>query len=348
MLFSKYFWIIIINKTKDDCCWKTSALERVKIMNTSVRIKMGARKFRRQLQLQVFALTGVGYLILFSVIPMFGIILAFKSYKITMGISGIFTSEWIGLKYFREFFTDYRFWELLRNTIVLSTLKLVLAFPVPIILAILIAECRNQPYKRIVQTVSYLPNFISWVLVYGISSALFAQKSGVLNQLLVKSGIISEGIPFLTDPGMFWGTAVVLSIWKSSGWWAIIFLAAISGIDSTLYEAASIDGAGRLKRIWHITLPGIKGAVVTVLILSIGSFLGGGMVGSNFEQSFLMGNTVNNATSEIIQTYAFKMGMSQGRFAYATAVDLIQSLVSITLVVISNHVAKKVSGEGLF
>lgn len=305
-------------------------------------------KFRRQIELQIFALSGVVYLLIFSVVPMFGIILAFKSYKITMGVAGIFSSEWVGLKYFKEFITDYRFGELLRNTIAISSLKMIFAFPVPIILAILISECRGRKFKRFVQTVSYLPNFISWVLVYGISSALFAQNSGVINELLVKMGIVEKGIPFLTDPDYFWGTAVVLSIWKSSGWWAIIFLAAISGIDSTLYEAASIDGAGRLKRIWHITLPGIKGSIVTVLILSIGSFLGGGMVGSNFEQSFLMGNTVNNATSEIIQTYAFKMGMAQGRFSYATAVDLIQSMVSITLVVISNFVAKKVSGEGLF
>lgn len=311
-------------------------------------MKKGVRKFGRQIEIQFFALAGVLYLLLFSVIPMFGIILAFKSYKITSGIQGIFSSEWIGLKYFREFFTDYRFAELLRNTIAISTLKMIFAFPVPIILAILISECHNKPFKRLIQTASYLPNFVSWVLVYGISSALLSQNSGVINQLLVKLGIVSQGIPFLTDPDYFWGTTVVLSIWKSSGWWAIIFLAAISGIDSTLYEAAGIDGAGRLKRIWHITLPGIKGSIVTVLILSIGSFLGGGMVGSNFEQSFLMGNTVNNATSEIIQTYAFKMGMAQGRFSYATAVDLIQSVLSIFLVIISNQAAKKVSGEGLF
>ncbi len=311
-------------------------------------LKKGLRNFRRQWELQAIVLSGVVYLIIFSVIPMFGIVIGFKAYKITSGIEGIFTSEWVGLKYFREFLSDYRFEELLRNTIALSGLKMIFAFPIPIILAILISECKNKIFKRTVQTVSYLPNFISWVLVYGISNALLAQNSGMLNQLLVRMGIVEKGIPFLTDPDLFWGMAVALSIWKSSGWWAIIFLAAISGIDSTLYEAASIDGAGRLKRIWHITLPGIKGAVVTVLILSIGSFLGGGMVGSNFEQSFLMGNTVNNATSEIIQTYAFKMGMAQGRFSYATAVDLIQSLVSIVLIVVSNQVAKKVSGEGLF
>lgn len=317
-------------------------------MKKAVRMKKGIKKFGRQFEIQIFALAGVMYLLLFSVIPMFGIVLAFKSYKITSGIQGIFRSDWVGLKYFKEFFTDYRFGELLRNTIAISTLKMVFAFPIPIFLAILISECHNKPFKRLIQTASYLPNFVSWVLVYGISSALLSQNSGVINQLLVKLGVVSQGIPFLTDPGYFWGTTVVLSIWKSSGWWAIIFLAAISGIDSTLYEAASIDGAGRLKRIWHITLPGIKGSIVTVLILSIGSFLGGGMVGSNFEQSFLMGNTVNNATSEIIQTYAFKMGMAQGRFSYATAVDLVQSVISIVLVIISNQVAKKVSGEGLF
>ena len=317
-------------------------------MKKAVRMKKGIKKFGRQIEIQIFALAGVMYLLLFSVIPMFGIVLALKSYKITSGNQGIFSSDWVGLKYFKEFFTDYRFGELLRNTIAISTLKMVFAFPIPIFLAILISECHNKPFKRLIQTASYLPNFVSWVLVYGISSALLSQNSGVINQLLVKLGVVSQGIPFLTDPGYFWGTTVVLSIWKSSGWWAIIFLAAISGIDSTLYEAASIDGAGRLKRIWHITLPGIKGSIVTVLILSIGSFLGGGMVGSNFEQSFLMGNTVNNATSEIIQTYAFKMGMAQGRFSYATAVDLVQSVISIVLVIISNQVAKKVSGEGLF
>lgn len=311
-------------------------------------MKKGIRKFRRQIELQIFALLGIGYLIIFSFIPMFGIVIGFKAYKITSGIEGIFTSPWVGLKYFREFFTDYRFGELLRNTIVLSSLKMLFAFPIPIILAILISECRNAPFKRLIQTASYLPNFISWVLVCGISTALFSQKSGVINQLLIRIGVIDSGIPFLTDPNRFWGLAVILSIWKSSGWWAIIFLAAISGIDSTLYEAASIDGAGRLKRIYHITLPGIRGSIVTVLILSIGSFLGGGMVGSNFEQSFLMGNSANNAKSEIIQTYAFKMGMAQGRFAYATAVDLIQSCISIVLVIVSNIIVRKVADEGIF
>ncbi len=212
----------------------------------------------------------------------------------------------------------------------------------------MISEVGNNVFRRVVQTVTYLPNFISWILVYGISVALFSENTGIVNQVLKNLGIIENGIPFLTDPNLFWGMAVFTSIWKSSGWWSIIFLAAISGIDVSLYEAAICDGAGRLKRIWHITLPGIKGAVITVLILSIGSFLGGGMVGSNFEQSFLMGNNVNNSTSEIIQTYAFKMGMAQGRFSYATAVDLIQSVISLTLIIVSNAISKKITGEGIF
>jgi len=301
-----------------------------------------------QLDLQMFAFIGLAFLFVFSYLPMFGIVIAFKEYKINSGVSGIFTSKFVGLKYFIEFCTDYRFGELVRNTLVLSTLKLVFAFPAPILLAIMISEAGNRHFKRLVQTASYLPNFISWILVYGISTALFSESFGVVNNLLKSMGLIEKGIPFLTRPDLFWVMAVALSIWKSSGWWAIIFLAAISGIDPNLYEAAYCDGAGRLKRIWYITLPGIKGAIITVLILSLGSFLGGGMVGSNFEQSFLMGNNVNNSTSEIIQTYAFKMGMAQGRFSYATAVDLMQSVISITLIFISNSIAKKVTGEGLF
>jgi putative aldouronate transport system permease protein len=317
-------------------------------MKKAVRMKKGIKKFGRQIEIQIFALAGVMYLLLFSVIPMFGIVLAFKSYKITSGIQGIFSSDWVGLKYFKEFFTDYRFGELLRNTIAISTLKMVFAFPIPIFLAILISECHNKPFKRLIQTASYLPNFVSWVLVYGISSALLSQNSGVINQLLVKLGVVSQGIPFLTDPGYFWGTTVVLSIWKSSGWWAIIFLAAISGIDPQLYEAAEMDGAGRVARIWYITLPGIKASVITVLILSIGSLLGGGMGGSNFDQCYIFGNAINNSASEIIQTFAFKTGLAEGRFAYATAVDLVQSMLSVTLILISNKIAKKVTGEGIF
>lgn len=306
------------------------------------------KKFRKQWQLQVIALAGMAILFIFSYMPLFGIIIAFKNYSINMGFAGIFESEWVGLKWFKEFFGFYRFGEILKNTLVLSLSKLALSFPAPILLALLLNEMRCTWFKRLVQTVSYLPNFISWVLLYTIATAFLNADTGIVNKLLLNLGLVDTSVPFLTSPDYFYGVSVFLAVWKNSGYWAIIFLAAIAGIDSQLYEAADIDGAGRLAKIWHITLPGIRASVITVLILSIGSLLGGGMGGSNFEQAYIFGNTFNNSTSEILQTYSFKTGLSNGRFAYATAVDLIQSVISVLLILISNWGAKKTTGEGIF
>lgn len=310
--------------------------------------KSWRKRFRKQWQLQAISLTGMLVLFTFSYLPLFGIVIAFKNYSINMGLSGIFTSDWVGLKWFREFFSFYRFGEIFKNTLVLSLAKLFFTFPAPILLALLLNEMRCRKFKKVVQTVSYLPNFISWVLLYTIATAFLNTNTGIVNDVLMRLGWIDAPIPFLTAPEHFYGVAIFLAVWKNSGYWAIIFLAAISGIDSQLYEAAEIDGAGRLARIWHITLPGIKPAIVTVLILSIGSLLGGGMGGSNFDQAYIFGNTFNNSASEILQTYAFKSGLSNGRFAYATAVDLFQSMISVTLILISNWGAKKLTGEGIF
>ena len=306
------------------------------------------RRFKMQWELQVFALLGVAFLALFSYLPLAGIVIAFKDYSITSGFEGIVTAPWNNFSNFKEFFGYYRFGELFKNTLALSLLKLIFSFPAPIILALLLSELRNQKFKRVVQTVSYLPNFISWVLVYTIANAFFNVDIGVINQVLLKIGLIKEALPMMTSAEAFYPMATFWAVWKNMGWWAIIFLAAITGIDPVLFEAADIDGAGRIKKILHITLPGIKGAIVTVLILSIGGLLGGSMGGSNFDQSYIFGNSINNSTSEIIQTYAFKMGLAQGRFSYATAVDLCQSMVSVTLILISNKVAKMTTGEGIF
>ncbi|WP_274652127.1 ABC transporter permease [Paenibacillus humicola] len=306
------------------------------------------KRFKKQRTLQVFVLLGIVYLLIFSYTPMFGILMAFKQYTIVTGIRGIFTSPWAGLQNFREFFTDYRFGQIVRNTLALSILKVVFTFPLPILFAIMLNELRNMVFKRFVQTVSYLPHFISWVVVVGLSYSFFSSEVGIVNRLLMGIGIIGKPLTILTDPNSFWGFAVGSAAWKEMGWWAIIFLAAIAGINPSLYEAAQIDGAGRLARIRHITLPGIKGTVVVVLILTVGSILGGGLVGSNFEQSLLLGNDINNPTSEIVQTYAFKVGLSQGRFSFAAAIDLIQSIISVTLVFLSNSIAKRVSGSSLF
>lgn len=297
---------------------------------------------------QIFIWTGLAFLLVFNYLPMFGILMAFKNYNILMGISGIFTSEWVGVKYFLEFFHHYNVKTLIVNTLAISFLKVVFAFPAPILFAVMLNEVRHAAFKRTVQTVSYLPHFISWVVVSGILFSLFNGNSGIVNELLLAAGLIDAPLKLLTDPNSFWALAVSTAIWKEFGWWTIIFLAAISGIDPSLYEAAEMDGAGRIQRIWHVTLPGIKGAAVVVLILSIGNMLGGGTVGSNFEQSYLLGNALNSERSEIIQTYAFKSGLAQGRYAYATAIDLMQSAISVCLVLVSNYVARRATGSGLF
>lgn len=305
----------------------------------------GKNRLKKQLSLQLFVWAGIVYLFVFNVIPMFGILMGFKDYNISTGIKGIFTSEWVGLKWFREFVTDYKFGNLLKNTIGISVLKLIFSFPVPILFAIVLNEMKGVKFKKLVQTCSYLPHFISWIIISGISYQ-FLSTGGVINTLL--SGLIGEPVKFLTEPKLYWGLAVFLDIWKEMGWWAIVFLAAIAGISSDLYEAAQIDGASRIQRIIHITLPGIKGTVVVVLIMTMGNLFGGGLSGSNFEQSYLLGNSMNQAASEIIQTYVFDVGLKQGRYAYATAVGLIQSMVSLVLIFISNFASKKIAGQGLF
>lgn len=306
------------------------------------------KRFHKQLPFQVFIGLGIVYLLIFSYIPMFGIIIAFKNYKISSGIEGIFSSSWVGLFHFKSLIEDYNFPLLVRNTLVLSVLKVIFSYPIPILFAIMLNEVKHAFFKKFVQTVSYLPHFISWVIVTGIAYAFFSTGFGVFNDLLLSLNIIQKPWDVLTNPDSFWSLAVMTAIWKEAGWWTIIFLAALAGIDPALYEAAEIDGAGRIKRILYITIPGLKSASIVVLVLSIGSLLGGGLVGSNFEQSMLLGNAINSDTSQIIQTYAFKVGLAEGRFSYATAIDLMQSIISVFLIFTSNFIAKRLSGTGLF
>ncbi|MEX1029799.1 MAG: ABC transporter permease subunit [Paenibacillaceae bacterium] len=322
-----------------------------RLTNSMVKTGQNAllwKRFKKQKVLHVFVGLGMVFLLIFSYTPMFGIIMAFKDYSISTGIKGIFTSEWVGLKYFDEFINDYQFDRIVRNTLVLSLLKIIFTFPAPIMFAILLNEVRHMAFKRIVQTISYLPHFISWVVVVGLAFSFFSTDVGIVNKALLGLGLIDKPLDILTNPDHFWGLAVGSAVWKEVGWWTIIFLAAISGINPALYEAAQIDGAGRLARIRHITIPSMKGTIVVVLILTIGSILGGGLVGSNFEQAYLLGNSINNPTSEIVQTYAFKVGLRDGRFSYAAAIDLIQSIISVVLIFSSNYIAKRVSGSSLF
>ncbi|MFP4378457.1 MAG: ABC transporter permease [Spirochaetales bacterium] len=305
-------------------------------------------QLKREAWLHAFALTGIVFLLIFRYAPMVGVIIAFKDYDFLDGFLGFFTSPWVGLKHFREFVNDFRFSNILTNTLAISILKTVFAFPMPILFAIALNEIRSTRFKRTLQTVSYFPHFISWVVVSGLAFALFSTEFGAINNILLGLGLIERPLTILTDPDAFWTLAVVTDIWKSMGWWAIIFIAAIAGIDPNLYEAAEIDGAGRLARIRHVTLPGIRGAIVVVLVLSLGNLLGGGVSGSNFEQAYLLGNTLNNERSEIIQTFVVKVGLRDGRFDFAAAVGLMQAFISLILILTSNRVAKRVSGSALF
>ena len=306
------------------------------------------RNFWNQRHIQAFALIGVMYLVIFSIIPMTGLLMAFKNYKLQDGYIGIFTSSWAGLQHFKEFINEWNFSTLVRNTVVISLLKLVFTFPMPILLAIMLNEVHNKTIKRIIQTASYMPYFISWVIVAGFTIVFLNTQTGLINDLLIRLGIVDNKISFLSNPRAYWPIAVITAIWKEMGWWAIIFLASLAGIDPTLYEAAQIDGATRMQRIRNITLPGIQPTITVVLILAVGNLFGGGLGGSNFEQSMLLGTNGNRETSDIIQTYVFRIGLSEGRYAYATAVGMIQSTISVILIFFSNIAAKKITGNGLF
>lgn len=314
--------------------------------------KMGIQgtiaKLWGQRHLQAFVLIGLLFMLVFNYIPMFGLIIGFKDYKIQNGIAGMFTSQWVGLKYLKEFTSDYIFPTLVRNTLVISILKLVFSFPMPIVFAVMLSEFRHPKFKRLVQTTSYMPYFISWVIVSGFAVNFLNAQTGVINQLLCSLGIVERPINFLTKEQYFWPIAVITAVWKEMGWWGIVFVAAIVGVNQELYEAAWIDGAGRLQRIWHVTMPSIAPTITVVLILSLGNLLGGGLGGSTFEQSYLLGNPGNIDRSDVIQTYVFRMGLATGRYAYATAVGMVQSVISVILVFASNFAAKKISGEGLF
>lgn len=304
------------------------------------------RQFRKQYPIHFFVWPGLVFLLIFSYVPMVGVIMAFKKYSISSGIMGIFTSPWVGFKNFTEFFNEINFWIILRNTLGLSILKTVFVFPIPILFAIMVCETRNIIFRKLVQTVSYLPHFISWVIVAGLSFTFFSEDFGVFNEAFKNLGM--KTVPFLTTPDYFWFLAVITDVWKESGWWAIIFIAAITSIDQALFEAATIDGAGRIDGIRYIVLPSISGAISVVLILSLGNLLGGGLSGSNFEQCMLLGNDLNLSRSEIIQTYTLKVGLGQARYSYAAAVGLLQSVISVILIFGSNAFSKKFSGTGLF
>lgn len=293
----------------------------------------------KQRFLLFMSLPFVIWAIVFNYIPIWGWIMAFQRY-----IPGrsFFEQKWVYLKNFQEVFTDPRFYGVLRNTLAMSFLHLLFSFTVPIVFAILLNEIMNIKFKRIVQTISYVPHFVSWVVVAGIIAKMLSIDGGIVNEILTTFHIVDKPIQFLAQGKLFWIIATLADMWKETGWSSIIYMAAISGIDIELYEAAKSDGAGRFKRIWHVTLPGIRPTIMILMIMAIGWLMSIG-----FEKQMLLGNSLVIDYSEVLDLYVLNYGIGMGRFSFGTAVGVFNSLVSIILLLTANGVFKKISGESL-
>ena len=279
------------------------------------------------------------WLVIFRYLPLWGWITAFQNYK--PGVP-LFQQQWVGLKYFKEMFSDPEFYLVMRNTLAMSLLGLIFGFPLPILLALLINEIRNESFKRTVQTISYLPHFVSWVIVASIVHAMLA-PDGVVNYLLMQIGLIQEPILFLGEPRYFWWIVVFADLWKELGWNTIIYLAAIADVNPALYEAAEIDGAGRFKKMQYITLPCIMPVVTVILILSIGNIINIG-----YERQFLLRTPAVREVSEVIDLYALDYGIRAGRFSFGTAASMFKSVISLILVFSANQMSKRVSDYRIF
>lgn len=296
------------------------------------------KRLWRNKWLYVMLLPGVLYFIIFKYIPMYGLIISFQNYKPYQGIMG---SEWVGLEHFRRIFTEPEFLNILKNTVVLFALNLFIYFPVPIILALMLNELRGNFFKRIFQTMVYLPHFMSWVIIVSISYVMVTMDGGIINELLVYFGF--NKVNFLLSPGWFRPMYIFQVIWREAGWGTIIYLASIAAIDPGLYEAARMDGAGRMRQVWHITLPAIRGVIVTLFILKIGHVLDLG-----FEHVYLLLNSMNREVAEIIDTYVFTAGLRQGKFSYSTAIGFFKSIIGLIMVMTVNRISKKMGEEGVY
>lgn len=299
---------------------------------------------RRQWQLQAMVIPAMICFFIFSYIPVMGLVNAFLDYSMT---DGFFGHEFVGLKYFKELFADESFFLSMKNAIGMSLLKFVFTFTSPLILAILINEVPFKWLKKVTQTGSYLPHFLSYVIVATLWM-VFLDPNGVINEILQGLHLTDSSVEFLSEPKWFWWIGVWIDCWQESGWNAIIYLAAISGINPDLYEAAQVDGASRWKRLVHITLPSITWTAGVLFVMNCGSLLSGGPVASNFNQSYLLGNAFNYETSYVIQKFITDEGLNQLRFSFAAAGNLILSVLSVGLLLIANKVLKKVFGKTVF
>ncbi|MED4040063.1 ABC transporter permease [Niallia taxi] len=281
---------------------------------------------------------GVLYFLIFKYLPMAGLIIAFQDYQPYLGI---LDSPWVGLKHFIRLFTEPTFFMLFNNTLILFALNIIIFFPLPIILSLMLNEVKNKYFKSGIQTLIYIPHFMSWVIIVSITYVFLNVDGGVINELLATMGL--DKISFLTSPD--WTRTVYISqiIWKELGWSTIIYLAAITAVDTQLYEAAEMDGAGILRKTWHVTLPAIRPVIITLLILKIGSTLDLG-----FEHMYLLLNSLNRSVAEIFDTYIYTAGLKNGQLSFSTAVGLFKGIVGLILVILANKLAKKFGEDGVY
>ena len=319
-----------------------SALNDNKNPSEQIQLSLKASKWKQlknQKQLFFMSVPLLIYILIFSYAPIWGWLMAFQNYK---PAKSFFNQKWVGLQNFEYLFKDEAFIRDFRNTLSMSVINLVLSFVTAIILALLLNEIKNIFFKRAIQTVSYLPHFLSWIIVCGIVSTTLSTEGGILNEVLIALGIVDSPVLWLSEGKYFWGIVGATNVWKELGWNTIIYIAAIAAIDPAQYEAADIDGAGRFNKMWNVTLPGIKPTIIMLLIMNIGRVMDAG-----FEIQYILGNGLVSDWSETIDIYVLKYGIKQFNYSLATAAGIIRSVISIILLFAANFVAKKLGEERL-
>lgn len=299
----------------------------------------------RKTQLELYAMMAPAtvLIILFSIVPLFGLLIAFENYRPVSGVAGIFTSPWNNFKNFKILFKNYDFIPMLKNTLGINLLNNLISIPVTLFFALMLNEVMNEKFKCLIQTVTYMPHFLSWVVFGGLFMTLLSTDNGFVNSIMMNVGLIKDPIGFMAEPKYFWGITVISSLLKELGWGAILYIAAIAGISQDLYEAAMIDGAGRFKRMWYITIPCIKPTLMIMIIFAVS-----GMLNNNFTQIYVFQNSLNISASQVIDTYIYEYGLRQMQFGVATAVNLVKSVIAMILLLGANKISNKLTGSGLF
>ena len=302
------------------------------------RVRYIIKRLVHSWQLYVCLLPAFVYITLFHYLPMYGVQIAFRNYSSMLGIVG---SPWVGLKYFKQFLNSIQFGILIGNTLKISVFTLIICFPIPIFLALMLNEVKSKPFKKFVQNATYIPHFISTVVLCSMIIMFTSTTNGIINNIIVNLG--EPAVDFMGRSEYFRPLYIISELWQHTGWNSIIYLAALSGVDPQLYEAAEIDGAVRLQRIWHITLPGIMPTIVLLFILNCGNLLNVG-----YEKVYLLQNSLNIDVSEVISTYVYKVGILSSKFSYTSAIGLFNSIINFMLLLIVNAGARHVTGSGLF